>query len=132
MTAVPLQPVIMGMGFSKQHAASNLKEVLECFLQEHQYILKALAMPAFKQQDNNALQLQNLISIPVYYIPDKTLHDLQTKCLSYSAIVAKHTGLGAIAEACVLAIINENDHLLIPKIIYNQVTFSVAIKGDLS
>lgn len=127
---IRLQPALIGMGFSKQSSAIDLKETIDHFLQQHKYILKALALPAFKQQDKNTLQLQTLMRVPIYYISDKTLKNLQPQCQSYSAIVTKHTGLGAIAEACVLAIMDKNDHLLIPKIIYNKITFSVAIKGD--
>lgn len=125
-----LQPVIIGMGFSKKIAAINLKETLDYFLQKHQYALKTLVLPAFKQQDENTLRLQTLIDAPVHYISYETLKNLQPQCQSYSPIAAQHTGLNAISEACVLAIIDQNDHLLIPKIIYNKVSFSVALKGD--
>lgn len=125
-----LQPVIIGIGFSKKITAINLKTTLDCFLKQHQYTLKTLALAAFKQQDENTLQLETLINVPVHYISYETLKKLQPQCQSYSPMAAQYTGLSAVAEACVLAIMNRNDHLLIPKIIYNKVSFSVALKGD--
>lgn len=125
-----LQPAIIGMGFSKKSTAINLKETLDYFLQQHQYTLITLALAAFKQQDQNTLQLQTLIDAPVHYISYETLKNLQPQCQSYSPMAAQHIGLGAVAEACALAMMGQNDHLLIPKIIYNKVSFSVALKGD--
>ncbi|NNU63657.1 cobalamin biosynthesis protein, partial [Ochrobactrum soli] len=92
------------------------------FLQEHQYQATVIALPAFKQNDLNVHEFKKLTSTPTYLISTKILIDLQPKCSHFSEASYRHIGLGAVAEACVLALMNKNDRLLIPKIIYNKIT----------
>ncbi|MDI2113186.1 cobalamin biosynthesis protein [Commensalibacter nepenthis] len=125
-----LQPVVIGMGFSKKTSGLELIQTLEMLLQKYQYYATDIAFPAFKQQDQNAIDLKKLSIIPVHFIPHEIMLRLQPQCNSYSETTYHHTGLGAVAEACALALIHKNGRLLIPKMIYNKISFSIAIKGD--
>ncbi|EHD15008.1 hypothetical protein CIN_00620 [Commensalibacter intestini A911] len=125
-----LQPVIVGIGCSKHTSALELIQTLETILQEHQYHVTDIALPAFKQQDQNVIDLISLSTFPIHFIAQEILLALQPKCSQFSKLSYHHTGLGAVAEACALALINKNGRLLIPKMIYNKISFSIAIKGD--
>lgn len=125
-----LSSVIVGMGFSKNTSALELIQTLETILLEHQYHATEIALPTFKQQDQNVIDLIRLSTLPVHFIAQERLLELQPQCSHFSEISYHHTGLGSVAEACALALIHENGRLLIPKMIYNKISFSIAIKGD--
>lgn len=125
-----LHPVMVGIGCSKHTSALELIQTLEKILQEHQYYATDIALPAFKQHDQNVIDLISLSMIPIHLIPQEILLNLQPQCSHFSEVSYHHTGLGAIAEACALALIHKNGRLLIPKMIYNKISFSIAIKGD--
>lgn len=125
-----LQPVIVGIGCSKHTSALELIQTLEKVLKEHQYYTTDIALPAFKQHDQNVINLISLSTIPIHLITQEILLDLQPQCSHFSEVSYHHTGLGAVAEACALALIHKNGRLLIPKMIYNKISFSIAIKGD--
>ncbi|CAI3923866.1 Cobalamin biosynthesis protein CbiG (CbiG) [Commensalibacter communis] len=127
--SLSIKPVIVGIGFSKNISAVELIQTLETLLTRHQYQATDIALPAFKQQDQNTINLISLSTIPIHFIPHEILLNLQTQCRSFSKLSYHHTGLGAVAEACALALIHKNGRLLIPKMIYNKISFSIAIKG---
>ncbi|CAI3922187.1 unnamed protein product [Commensalibacter communis] len=128
--SLPIKPVIVGMGFSKKISAVELIQTLETFFKQHQYQATDIALPTFKQHDQNTIDLITLSTLPIHFINQEKLLNLQHQCSSFSEISYRHTGLGAVAEACALALMYKNGRLLIPKMIYNKISFSIAIKGD--
>lgn len=129
-TASPiLKPFLIGLGCQKQITAQQILLSLYEVLQNHQAYIHTLAIPAFKYNNKNIQDLQQKLTNPIHYISRYTLLTLQSKCQSFSSKVFTLTGLGAISEACLLAIMHEKDHLLIPKMIYKGITLSLAYKG---
>lgn len=111
-------------------SAINIIETLRAVLLEHRYDAIEIALPEFKKNNLNVIELQKHLSLPVQYIPKERLLTLQPRCTSFSQISYDIIGLGAVAEACALALMGENGHLLIPKILYNNISFAIATKGE--
>lgn len=124
-----LDPFLIGLGCSKKISAHDILATLQQILYQYQGYAYSLALPEFKRHDPNIIQLQQLVSYPLILIPNEILKKLQPQCQSFSETAYRLTGLGSIAEACLRASMNQQDHLLVPKTIYNGITISLAQKG---
>lgn len=128
-TASPIpKPLLIGLGCPKKTAISDIMTGLQAVLSLYKAYPHAIAVPEFKYHDPNMIQLQDAIPCPLIFIPQATLEKLQPQCQSFSETAYRHTGLGSVAEACLRAIMDQKDHLLIPKIIYNGISLAVAYK----
>lgn len=127
-----LNPFLIGMGSQKKIDADHIISALHEILQPYQAYAFLVAVPAFKQNDLYFHILQQDYKLPIQFISFSTLTHFQPQCQSFSKRVYQLTGLGAISEACLLAIMQEKDHLLIPKMIYKGITISLARKGSLT
>lgn len=127
--------IAAGFGFRSICTAEDLYQALQKVCESYQIPLEyisILATSTMKQEDPILVDLNQRLKKKILYFSYSDLTHISDRLKTHSAISLKVSGSPCLSEAAALCAAGANSYLLGPRIIQNNVTCALAMKGKTS
>nr|WP_249204477.1 cobalamin biosynthesis protein [Acetobacter thailandicus] len=94
---------IAGLGWNSHATAEQAVHIVQEMMCHYGVVnLTCLAVPAFKTSRQLAGDVAAMLDVPLCWVNDAELADIQPLCLTYSDVARRLTGFASVAEGCAL------------------------------
>ncbi|WP_428376845.1 cobalamin biosynthesis protein [Lichenicoccus sp.] len=122
--------IVAGLGCRRQIPAAAVVALVRACAAEAGRMPDLLAVPDFKRDEPGLHQAARLLGLELRRVPSEALREQQPRCVTRSERVEAAVGLHSVAEACALAALGPQAHLLLPRRSAAGVTCAFASGGE--
>ena len=116
--------IVAGLGCRKDCPAAEIVAVVRAAEAAAGRRAGGLAAPAFKREEAGLREAAGLLALPLAFVEQQALSDVQDRCVTLSDVAQHATGFASVAEAAALAA--SGGPLLLPRIAGKRATCALA------
>jgi cobalt-precorrin 5A hydrolase len=118
--------IVAGIGCRRDCPAADIVAAIRQAESVSGYVVTALAAPRFKAEEIGLGEATGLLGLGLTLVDNAALAAVQSRCVTISTVVERHTGFASVAEAAALAVAGSEARLCLARIAVGGATCALA------